>query len=86
MTNRTPPGKTGMLPIFDKWPEQRHDMLEILEDRYGHGATLITSQIPVRPLASCPFGACGPAHFFGRSIDREAREVPVTWPTMTSKE
>ncbi len=39
--------------IFDDWgleplgPEQRHDMLEIVEDRYGRGATLITSQIPV---------------------------------------
>src|SRR6266700_4100513 len=28
-------------------PEQRRDMLEIVEDRYGRGATLITSQIPV---------------------------------------
>jgi DNA replication protein DnaC len=28
-------------------PEQRHDMLEIVEDRYGRGATLMTSQIPV---------------------------------------
>ena len=28
-------------------PEQRHDLLEIVEDRYGRGATLITSQIPV---------------------------------------
>ena len=28
-------------------PEQRHEMLEIVEDRYGRGATLITSQIPV---------------------------------------
>jgi DNA replication protein DnaC len=27
--------------------EQRHDLLEIVEDRYGRGATLITSQIPV---------------------------------------
>ena len=41
------------LLILDDWgleplgPEQRHDMLEILEDRYGRGATLITSQIPV---------------------------------------
>ena len=39
--------------ILDDWgleplgPEQRHDMLEIVEDRYGRGATLITSQIPV---------------------------------------
>src|SRR5205823_4912348 len=28
-------------------PEQRHDILEIVEERYGRGATLITSQIPV---------------------------------------
>ena len=41
------------LLILDDWglepltPEQRHDMLEIVEERYGHGATLITSQIPV---------------------------------------
>jgi len=27
--------------------EQRHDLLEIVEDRYGRGATMITSQIPV---------------------------------------
>src|SRR6185295_16585607 len=36
------------LLILDDWgleplgPEQRHDMLEIVEDRYGRGATLIT--------------------------------------------
>ena len=41
------------LLILDDWgleplgPEQRHDMLEIVEDRYGRGATLITSQTPV---------------------------------------
>lgn len=41
------------LLILDVWgleplgAEQRHDMLEIVEDRYGRGATLITSQIPV---------------------------------------
>ena len=41
------------LLILDDWgleplgPEQRRDMLEIVEDRYGRGATLITSQIPV---------------------------------------
>src|SRR5918997_4786693 len=41
------------LLILDDWgleplgPEQRHDMLEIVEDRYGRGATLITSQIPM---------------------------------------
>ena len=41
------------LLILDDWgleplgPEQRRDMLEIVEERYGRGATLITSQIPV---------------------------------------
>jgi DNA replication protein DnaC len=41
------------LLILDDWgleplgPEQRHDVLEIVEDRYGRGATLIASQIPV---------------------------------------
>ena len=41
------------LLILDDWgleplgPEQSHDVLEIIEDRYGRGATLITSQIPV---------------------------------------
>jgi DNA replication protein DnaC len=41
------------LLILNDWgleplgPEQRRDMLEIVEDRYGRGATLITSQIPV---------------------------------------
>src|SRR5215210_2778465 len=41
------------LLILDDWgleplgPEQRHDLLEIVEDRYGHGATLITSQLPI---------------------------------------
>jgi DNA replication protein DnaC len=41
------------LLILDDWgleplgPEQRHDMLEILEHRYGSGSTLIASQLPV---------------------------------------
>ncbi len=41
------------LLILDDWgleplgPEQRHDLLEIVEERYGRSATLITSQIPV---------------------------------------
>jgi DNA replication protein DnaC len=41
------------LLILDDWgleplgAEQRHDLLEIVEDRYGRGATLVTSQVPV---------------------------------------
>jgi DNA replication protein DnaC len=39
--------------ILDDWglepfgSEQRRDLLEIVEERYGRGATLITSQVPV---------------------------------------
>jgi len=41
------------LLILDDWgleplgPEQRRDLLEIVEERYGRSATLITSQIPI---------------------------------------
>ena len=45
-------GKVSLL-ILDDWglepfgPDHRRDLLEIAEERYGRGATLITSQIPV---------------------------------------
>jgi DNA replication protein DnaC len=45
--------KTDLL-ILDDWglqkPEtqERHDLLEVLEDRYGKRATLVTSQLPVK--------------------------------------
>jgi DNA replication protein DnaC len=45
--------RNAELLILDDWgiapfgPEQRHDMLEIIEDRHGHGSTLITSQLAV---------------------------------------
>ena len=45
--------KTDLL-IFDDWglikltDENRHDLLEILEDRNSSGSTLITSQFPVK--------------------------------------
>ena len=41
------------LLILDDWglapldAQQRHDLLEIIEERYGRGATLVTTQIPV---------------------------------------
>ena len=41
------------LLIFDDWglepldAQARHDLLEILEDRYGRRSTLVTSQVPV---------------------------------------
>ena len=42
------------LLILDDWglkppePSQRNDLLEILEDRYHRGATVVTSQLPVK--------------------------------------
>jgi DNA replication protein DnaC len=44
--------KTNLL-ILDDWglaslsDENRHDVLELLEDRHGRGATIVTSQFPV---------------------------------------
>lgn len=44
--------KTDLL-ILDDWgpdrlnPSQRRDLMEIVEDRYGRGSTLITSQLPL---------------------------------------
>jgi DNA replication protein DnaC len=41
------------LLILDDWgleplgAQARHDLLEILEDRYGRRSTLVTSQVPV---------------------------------------
>jgi DNA replication protein DnaC len=54
------------LLILDDWgleplgPEQRHDLLEIIEDRYGNGSTLIASQAPVE-LWSQTIGDAGVA-------------------------
>ncbi len=45
--------KTDLL-ILDDWGlkqpaiQERHDLLEVLEDRYGNRATLVTSQLPVK--------------------------------------
>jgi DNA replication protein DnaC len=45
--------KAADLLILDDWgpdrlnPSQRRDLMEIVEDRYGAGSTLITSQLPV---------------------------------------
>ena len=45
-------GKTDVL-LLDDWglatltPEQRRDVLEILEDRHGSHSTLVTSQLPL---------------------------------------
>ena len=49
---RTALSKVHLL-ILDDWGLEpldagaRHDLLEILEDRYGHRSTIVTSQLPV---------------------------------------
>jgi DNA replication protein DnaC len=46
-------GRIDLL-VLDDWgldkfvKEQRHDLLEILEDRHGRRSTLVTSQLPVK--------------------------------------
>jgi DNA replication protein DnaC len=43
----------AQLLILDDWgleplgPQARHDLLEILEDRYGRRSTIVTSQLPI---------------------------------------
>ena len=45
-------GKTDVL-LLDDWslsaltPEQRRDLLKILEDRHGERSTIVTSQLPL---------------------------------------
>jgi DNA replication protein DnaC len=34
----------GLAPLHD---EQRHDLLEVIEDRHGRRSTLVTSQLPL---------------------------------------
>ncbi len=33
--------------LIDSMPTQRHDLLEVIEDRYGRVSTVVTSQLPV---------------------------------------
>jgi DNA replication protein DnaC len=51
----------GLAPLTD---EQRHDLLEIIEERYKRRSTLITSQLPLdhwhtrigdSNITECPF-------------------------------
>ncbi|MHB8739513.1 MAG: IS21-like element helper ATPase IstB [Candidatus Dormibacteria bacterium] len=60
------------LLIFDDWglepldPQGRHDLLEILEDRYGRRSTLVTSQIPIADW----HGLIGQATYADAILDR----------------
>ena len=71
--------------ILDDWgleplgPEQRRDLLELTEDRYGRGATLITSQVPVDRV-SVRNSVCG------RSVERHGQAMARVkrWPKSTA--
>jgi DNA replication protein DnaC len=60
------------LLILDDWglepltPQARHDLLEILEDRYGRKSTLVTSQVPVADW----HGLIGHATYADAILDR----------------
>ena len=47
-------GSSSQLLILDDWgPDrltatQRRDLMEIVEERYGRGSTMITSQLPIK--------------------------------------
>ena len=44
----TSPESSLAHPLFEPLDAAaRHDLLEILEDRYGHRSTVVTSQLPV---------------------------------------
>lgn len=53
----------GLTPLTDP---QRHDVLEVLEDRYGRRATLVTSQLPFDHW----HGILGDATFADAILDR----------------
>jgi DNA replication protein DnaC len=67
-------GKTDVLVLDDGGlatllPEQRRDLLEILEDRHGSRSTIVTRQLPLDPwhasigdatLADAIYGPAGP--------------------------
>jgi DNA replication protein DnaC len=60
------------LLILDDWglepltPQGRHDLLEIIEDRYGRKSTLVTSQVPVADW----HGLIGHATYADAILDR----------------
>ena len=60
------------LLILDDWglqkpaPQERNDLLEVLEDRYNKRATLVTSQLPVKNW----HGYLGDATMAGAILDR----------------
>ena len=66
------------LLILDDWgpdrlnASQRRDLMEIIEDRYGRGSTLITSQLPVEAWHD----VIGEPTFADAILDRIVHVVP----------
>src|SRR5258708_13643502 len=75
------------LLILDDWgpdrlsANQRRDLMEIVEDRYGAGSTLITSQLPVDAWHE----VIGDPTFADAILDRlvhNAHRLPLAGPSM----
>ncbi|HVY35167.1 MAG TPA: IS21-like element helper ATPase IstB [Caulobacteraceae bacterium] len=75
------------LLILDDWgleplgAQARHDLLEIIEDRYGRRSTLVTSQVPVADW----HGLIGNATYADAILDRlvhNARRLDLTGESM----
>jgi DNA replication protein DnaC len=75
------------LLIFDDWgleklnAQARHDLLEILEDRYGRRSTIVTSQVPVADW----HGLIGHATYADAILDRlvhNAHRIDLTGESM----
>jgi DNA replication protein DnaC len=78
------------LLILDDWglepltAQARHDLLEILEDRYGRKSTLVTSQVPVADW----HGLIGHATYADAILDRlvyNAHRIDLTGESMRRK-
>ena len=72
----------GLEPLDD---QARHDLLEILEDRYGRCSTIITSQLPV----SAWHDVIGNPTYADAILDRlvhNAHRIDLTGDSMRRKE
>lgn len=79
------------LLILDDWgpgrltAAQRRDLMEIVEDRYGHGSVLVTSQLPVEAWHD----VIGEPTFADAILDRlvhNAHRLPLDGPSMRKNE
>ena len=78
--------RTDLLILDDWGPDrltaaQRRDLMEIVEDRYGHGSILVTSQLPVEAWHD----VIGEPTFADAILDRlvhNAHRLPLDGPSM----